>query len=1115
MAENIDIDKLQIEIEASSTDAANEVNRLADAMKNLKSAMGGKLSNPIKDIQKAAKTSMSARDMGVEVSTGTAERNVSNLTSKMTALKKSIMSSNSAWKTFASVSQSTASAASGGVRKVASSVASVGKELGSDSSKAFSGIGGEVAQHLGLDKLATAAKQALSPVKSVVTDFARDFGNAFKGIGNEAAQHLREIGQKLAVPAKYIGATIAQPIVAEVSGIASAVSKVASNVSPVLSKVGGAIGPVAKTVGSGFSSALGAAARGVYRLAGSLSSSLFGGAKKAASGIASLAKNMALMPFNRIKDNVSSAVKSLQKFTSSLGRIAMYRALRTVMKKLTQSIKEGIDNLSAYSRLIGTEFHKSLDSLATDALFIKNSVATVAAPIINFVKPAFDALADSIANALNLLAQFMARITGASVYSKAVKSVTQYGDAVAKANNKVKQFTLGIDELNVISDTSGSGSGSQLPDFESMFEEVSIEDIDPRIKDFADLVRQAIEDGDWRAVGTLFAEKLNGIIDAWDAYGWGRTFGKKITDALNFAYGFLATFDFYKFGSKIAEFANGALEEIDFTLWGQVVVRKFTAMIDFVIGFLETLDWGLIATSISDYIKGALDEFTAWLGSYNWAEKGGKFFENLHKFFTGFDFKGIGKSLSNSIKAMLDAAIDFVGAVDWYQLGQDLWDALYDFATNIDWAGIADRMFTLLGEALGAFGSFVVGVLEDSWEAVKEHFNGYIEEAGGNIAEGLLNGIAWALDGIVQWISQHIFQPIYNGIKEAFKIHSPSEETSDLGEMVGEGLLQGMSNKLDAPFAWIKEHIGDPILNGFKSFFGIEGDTSSVFSDLGSNLVAGLVAGLSNVGNKISDFGSNILTSVKNVLGIHSPSTEFEEIGEYSVAGLQSGFSKVSVIAQQFQVVIENCKNIATDFVVHVKSEISDLADTLRDMINETTEFYKTKLNEAQAYTKTATANMTNAYNNMSNSSVSAIGRIIAALNAIPREIITVHTTITRNVTETVSGGSGGGKVSAFASGGFPTTGQLFMAREAGPELVGTLGGQTAVANNAEIVSGISQGVASANSEQNMLLREQNELLSAILAKTGVSIDGKTLMTSVERAQRQRGANIMAGGVYA
>ena len=59
----------------------------------------------------------------------------------------------------------------------------------------------------------------------------------------------------------------------------------------------------------------------------------------------------------------------------------------------------------------------------------------------------------------------------------------------------------------------------------------------------------------------------------------------------------------------------------------------------------------------------------------------------------------------------------------------------------------------------------------------------------------------------------------------------------------------------------------------------------------------------------------------------------------------------------------------------------------------------------------------------------------------------------------------------------------MFIAREAGPELVGTIGGQAAVANNDQIVEGIAAGVASANTEQNALLRRQNELLMALLEK--------------------------------
>ena len=53
-------------------------------------------------------------------------------------------------------------------------------------------------------------------------------------------------------------------------------------------------------------------------------------------------------------------------------------------------------------------------------------------------------------------------------------------------------------------------------------------------------------------------------------------------------------------------------------------------------------------------------------------------------------------------------------------------------------------------------------------------------------------------------------------------------------------------------------------------------------------------------------------------------------------------------------------------------------------------------------------------------------------------------------------------RISFYAQGGFPASGQMFVARESGPEMVGTMGGRTAVASNDQIVAGIERGVISA-----------------------------------------------------
>lgn len=101
-------------------------------------------------------------------------------------------------------------------------------------------------------------------------------------------------------------------------------------------------------------------------------------------------------------------------------------------------------------------------------------------------------------------------------------------------------------------------------------------------------------------------------------------------------------------------------------------------------------------------------------------------------------------------------------------------------------------------------------------------------------------------------------------------------------------------------------------------------------------------------------------------------------------------------------------------------------------------------------------------------------------------------------------------KLPTLAEGGFVDAGQMFIAREAGPELVGSINGRTAVANNDQIVAAVSQGVYSA-------------VVSAMSAYVGnssgeqsinVYLDGKQITASVEKHQKERGVRFMGQQVY-
>lgn len=95
------------------------------------------------------------------------------------------------------------------------------------------------------------------------------------------------------------------------------------------------------------------------------------------------------------------------------------------------------------------------------------------------------------------------------------------------------------------------------------------------------------------------------------------------------------------------------------------------------------------------------------------------------------------------------------------------------------------------------------------------------------------------------------------------------------------------------------------------------------------------------------------------------------------------------------------------------------------------------------------------------------------------------------------------------AGGGFVNEGQLFIAREAGPEMVGTINGTTAVANNDQIVSGISAGVQNANTA---VVSAIYTLISAVQDKDfSVSIGDDAIGRANARYQQSRGASVNRG----
>lgn len=660
-----------------------------------------------------------------------------------------------------------------------------------------------------------------------------------------------------------------------------------------------------------------------------LRSQLTGTIKQAVSGLKSLFK-----PANKAS---TSILKLSNMFKLMLIRMAMRAAI--------QGVKEGMQNLVQYS----SEANQSMSSLASGATYLNNSFAAAFAPILSVVAPILNTLIDLLATALSYINQFFAALGGSTTFVKAkkvnedyAKSIKSAGGAAKQAGKDAQKALAPFDELTVLQEQASSGSGgggSGGIDSSQMFETAAINDA---VSGFADQIRQAFEAGDWKELGTLIGQKFNEIVDEIDWSGIGHKIGYGVNGAVQTAYYALKAADFRNLGNHVAELLNGAMEEIDFTFVGRLLVRGFTARIDFLIGLLGGLDWGLIGKSVGDFLRGAFNE------SYEW-----------------------------------------ITGIDWSQMAHNLYSNIKEFLLGVDFASLAESFFKALGAALGAAVRFIASFVGDIWDDITGYFSDYVtnddgtRKCGLDWIDGILEGILDGIMGIGSWIWENVAQPLIQGFKDAFGIHSPSTVMAELAGYLMEGLLNKIVEMMPdvvSRFGELKENISSKwdeikaaasekwsgiqsdlsgIWNGIKesagSIFGQAGDSiSKVWEDVKkktseswgqggiqgviSGAVSGIVSGVEGMVNAIIRTINGLINNI-NKLSIDIPDTPFSEgftlgfniptLSEVHLPRLASG-TVVPPRAGEFAAILGD-NNRETEVV----SPISTMKQAFREILEE------------------------------------------------------------------------------------------------------------------------------------------------------------------------------------
>lgn len=561
------------------------------------------------------------------------------------------------------------------------------------------------------------------------------------------------------------------------------------------------------------------------------------------------------------------AKKTHSSFNNGIGTLLRYglgvRSLFTLMSKLRSALVDGYKNLARYS----SRTNAAISSLMSALTRLKNSFAAAFDPILRAAAPALVTLINLISNAVSKIGMLTAALTGAKTFTKATTIQEDYAkslDKTSKSAKKAKAVLASFDELNILDDNSSDSTkddGSVDPS--KMFEQVPI---DSAVLDFADKLKKAFEEADWKGLGTLLGDKINELVDSVDWSGWGTKIGKGMNAAIQTLYYTVDTVDWVNIGKHLAEAVNSIINEVDWDIFGRLLAKKFTVALDVAGGFLKELDWTAVLQAFTSGFSGFYNELQEWLESKDWHQIGEIITAKLSDALRNGNVEGAVKSFFDAFTEAINSLADLMDGIDFYQVAKDLVEMLIRAVSGVSWDELTEALGRLIGESVDA----VIQILTGSLADVGNYFKEKTQEAGGDAVAGFFLGIKDAIFGVGAWIVDNIFKPFWNGICDAFEIHSPSKKMVEVGKFIMEGLKNGITGAISTVANAVKELPGQIVAklkatNWVQVGKDIIGAIYNGFVALQTKLPAAMQTIGAAIKKKLSDI--DWLTAGKNVIG--------------------------------------------------------------------------------------------------------------------------------------------------------------------------------------------------------------------------------------------------------
>lgn len=645
-----------------------------------------------------------------------------------------------------------------------------------------------------------------------------------------------------------------------------------------------------------------------------------------------------------------------------------------------------------------------------------------------------------------------------------------------KAKKEIQQATRAFDELKVISkqskdNTSGSGSGGSGSGGGSgggntgtwVETPSALKKFKSNIKDLEGL-GESIRDALVNAVGGIEWEKI---------YTKAENFGKDFAEFLNGLFSedkkgnsvFTATADVIAKSLNTAIFASkGFTDKFKFKTFGKNVAHGFNR-------FFKKFKWKQCAEAINGWVDGFWSFAAGFFGDLSWKD----IFNGLKTFLTSLSSKTIATllgayALKKFGKSTVSALADSVG-------GQTLT------------AKIKKAFFTIAAITIAAEGGLTIG------EAIGKKIAELTQPEEMQKYQTTFN-----FSDLFSYSPEEWGQGFKNWWNDTF---GPAFELMALDMATGNYKLKIPFTDIELPsFNEAKKGLSS-WLSGVNKYWSKKKDSvleiGAKIKNKASELWSGFKKDWKNGKEKVAEFKTKISSKAKNLWEKFKTSWGNSRVASFL---LKIG-SKAKDLWEKFKASWGETKT--AKFFLKIGSKISDLWDKFKTSWGEkkTVPFLTkraTKISElwkdfkdSWGEKKSVTIGIGFAKNSLSNlwSSVTSF---------FGGKSVSVNTKATKKADGGVFSGGSWKPIKKYAVGGLPNMGQMFVAREAGPELVGTLGGHTAVMNNDQIVSSVSAGVAQAVKE-----------VIQPLVKTSVgnnrpiqiSLDGKVIFDSTRQSAQE------------